>query len=171
MGPDEIRKTLEDHKHWLEEDCDGWEKMRADLRGAYLSEAYLRGAYLSEADLSEADLRGVIGMLVPMSCPDTGSFVAWKKAHEYIVKLLIPEDARRTSATTRKCRCDKAVVLAIETAEGEQGPEEVKSNYDSSFVYRTGETVSVKDFDEDRWNECSTGIHFFITREEAVAWC
>ena len=29
----------------------------------------------------------------------------------------------------------------------------------------------VKDFDDDRWNECSTGIHFFITRDEAVMYC
>jgi hypothetical protein len=31
-----------------------------------------------------------------------------------------------------------------------------------------GETIEVKDFDDDRWNECSAGIHFFITRKEAV---
>lgn len=26
----------------------------------------------------------------------------------------------------------------------------------------------VEDFDEDRRNECAAGIHFFITRQEAV---
>lgn len=33
---------------------------------------------------------------------------------------------------------------------------------------KSRETVSVADFDENRWNECAPGIHFFITREEAV---
>jgi hypothetical protein len=26
----------------------------------------------------------------------------------------------------------------------------------------------VENFNEDRWNECAAGIHFFITREEAI---
>ena len=39
---------------------------------------------------------------------------------------------------------------------------------DSSFVYTIGETVEVKDFDINRWDECAPGIHHFITREEAV---
>lgn len=42
------------------------------------------------------------------------------------------------------------------------------SKHDSSFVYRIGETVEVTDFDQNRWNECSTGIHFFMNREDAV---
>ena len=44
----------------------------------------------------------------------------------------------------------------------------VYSNYDSSFAYRVGEIVSVDNFDTNRWNECAPGIHFFITRQEAV---
>ena len=45
---------------------------------------------------------------------------------------------------------------------------EVRSNRDSDFIYKVGEMVSVDNFDEDRWNECSTGIHFFINFQEAV---
>ena len=26
----------------------------------------------------------------------------------------------------------------------------------------------LENFNEDRWNECAAGIHFFITREEAI---
>ena len=44
----------------------------------------------------------------------------------------------------------------------------VASKYDRTFIYRVGETASVCDFDENRWNECAPGIHFFITREEAI---
>lgn len=109
-----------------------------------------------------------------MVCPDTGSFIGWKKATcngmDYvIVKLEILEDAKRSSATTRKCRCDKAKVLAIETIEGEPLKHlNAKSKYDETFVYKVGEIVSVDNFDEDRWNECAPGIHFFINRQEAV---
>ena len=31
-----------------------------------------------------------------------------------------------------------------------------------------GKIVKVDDFDDNRFNECSTGIHFFIAREMAV---
>ena len=152
----------------------------AYLRGADLSGAYLRGAYLRGADLSGADLRGAYlrGVdlrsaenvpFVPYSCPDTGSFIGYKKANGYIVELEILSDARRCSATGRKCRCDKAKVLSIQNMDGSIADiTEVASNYDSSFMYRVGEIVEELNFNEDRWNECSEGIHFFINRQEAV---
>ena len=34
---EELKKILENHKHWLEEDCEDWRDMRADLRSANLS--------------------------------------------------------------------------------------------------------------------------------------
>lgn len=156
-----------------------------DLRGADLRGANLRGANLRGADLRGADLRGVAlrGVAlrdtnlsgaknlpyIPMSCPDSGSFTAWKKANGYIVKLLIPEDARRSSATGRKCRCDKAIVVAIETVDGVPAElNEIASSYDKNFVYRIGETVVEPNFCEDRFVECTTGIYFFINRQEAV---
>ena len=55
---------------------------------------------------------------VPMSCPDTGSFVGWKKAGGKIIKLEIPADAKRCSAISKKCRCDKAKVLEIQNLDG-----------------------------------------------------
>ena len=144
----------------------------ADLSGANLSRAdlfraNLSGAYLSGADLSGANLSRAI---CPLSCPDTGAFIGWKKAWgDVIVKLQITDDAKRSSSTGRKCRCSKAVVLGIENQDGTPYPDiQVSSQHDSSFIYRVGETVEVPDFDENRWNECSTGIHFFITRQEAV---
>ena len=245
-----LRDILEAHLHWIKEDIDGWENMRADLsdedlfgvdlsgadirgakisgadlsgallydaklndaklndtklndtdlsgadlRGANLSGADLRGANLSGADLSGADLSGadLCGAklsgaknvpFIPLACPDTGSFIGWKKACvdkeklrclisyvPVIVKLLIPEDAKRSSATRRKCRCDKAVVLAIEPIRGDDTTCETKiaySKYDTSFTYEVGKTVSVEDFDDDRFKECAPGIHFFVNRQEAV---
>ena len=75
--------------------------------------------------------------------------------------MRIPEDALRSNSTGRKCRASKALV--VETP----NHEEAISSYDSKFTYREGEIVSVADFDTDRWKECSFGIHFFLTREEA----
>ena len=154
----------------------------ADLRGAYLCGAYLRDANLMDAYLSGADLRGayLYGAKnnYPIACPEKGSFIGFKKAHmldvmgrtmECIVELEIPADALRSSATTRKCRCSKAKVLSITNLDGTDADTDVAySRYDPSFIYKIGEIVEVPDFNTDRWNECSTGIHFFITRQEAV---
>ena len=154
-----------------------WAKLsRADLRWADLSGANLSGANLSGADLSGADLSGadlrwtdLIGAKPYIACPEQGSFIAFKKAGNYIIKLQIPSDAVRCSATTRKCRCSKAKVLSITTLSGEATDiTSIPSSYDPTFIYTVGKTVKVKDFDMNRWNECSTGIHFFITRQEAV---
>ena len=139
----------------------------ADLRDANLKYASLEGANLSGADLCDAKINFYI------ACPEKGSFIAFKKAgnnyNNYIVELLIPEDARRCSATSRKCRCDKAKVLSITKIDGtSDGVDTVYSIYDETFAYKIGELVEVKDFDDNRWNECSTGIHFFLTRQEAV---
>lgn len=87
---------------------------------------------------------------------------------EKIVELRIPADAKRLSATGRKCRANKAVVISITTLEGDPAGNEVRSDHDKSFAYRVGETVEVQNFDENRWNECAPGIHHYITREEAV---
>jgi hypothetical protein len=145
----------------------------ADLRNADLGYADLRNAYLRNADLSYADLSNIDvserTAFLLQQCPSEGSFVAWKKAGGMIVKLLVTEDAKRSSATTLKCRCSKAKVLAIENLDGSESElKEVASSYDKKFVYRVGETVEVDIFDDNRWNECSTGIHFFIAREMAV---
>lgn len=75
----------------------------------------------------------------------------------------------RSSATSRKCRCNKAKVLAIENFDGT--PADVTtavSMYDSNFIYTLGEMVEEPNFCEDRWHECAPGIHFFLNRQEAV---
>lgn len=105
-----------------------------------------------------------------MCCPEEGSFVGFKRcSNNLIVKLLITEDAKRSSATTRKCRCSEAKVLEILTTKGKKAfKRKAVSIKDENFVYEVGKTVFVKNFCEDRWEECSTGIHFFLTFDEAV---
>ena len=249
-----LETILDNHQHWLHEDCVGWENMRANLRGtnlcnadlsytnlhnanlcgadlsranlrganlrganlrdadlrgtnlynADLGEANLRGTNLYNADLGEANLRGAnlrdAGLnnanlcnadlgeanlcgadlrgarnvpYIPMICPEEGDFIGWKKAEsnktKVIVKLHIPFDAKRSSATTRKCRCSKAEVIAIYNLDGtEAGETTCHSDYDNSFIYEVGKTVEVTNFNEDRWSECAKGIHFFINRQEAI---
>lgn len=163
----------------------------ANLRGAYLSGADLRGANLSEADLSEVDLseadlrradlrradlrRSECIPYIPLACPEEGSFIGFKKAgvnllscYPVIVKLLVLEDAKRSSATSNKCRCSKAKVLDIQDLDGNSIEGIAFSLYDKNFTYEVGKVVEVKDFDENRFNECTTGIHFFINRQDAV---
>ena len=225
ITPDELKTILENHRNWWDEDCEGWENMKADLsgadlsgadlsgaylsdadlRGADLSGAYLSGAYLRDADLRGADLRGadlrradlsgaylsgadlrgadlsdadlrradLSGAYlsgakgITMACPSDGAFTAWKKLHNgAIAKLLIPENAKRSSATGRKCRCDRALVLAIYDRDGNAIESETSART-PGFVYKVGEHIVPDSFDDDRWNECSHGIHFFITRTEA----
>ena len=162
----------------------------ADLRGTNLSntdlrDADLRGTNLNNADLRYANLRGAnlrdikynsLSVGLNPVCPEEGSYIGYKKAktkkedkeEKVIVKLLITEDALRSSATTRKCRCSKAKVLSITSLDGTRLYSEAYSDWDNTFIYRVGEIVEVKDFDTNRWDECSTGIHHFITRKEAV---
>jgi hypothetical protein len=279
MTQQELNKIVEQHRHWLKEDCEGWEDMKANLREADLSEADLREADLSEADLREADLRGanlreanlrgailyganlyganlygadlyganlrgailrganlrganlygadlrganLRGAILrganlreadlrganlreanlrganlreanlrgaknldsvtyneqtsffALQCPETGAFTAWKKAivegqgGACIVELLVPPEAKRSSATTRKCRVSKAKVISIKSIDGKDDFEKAIAQYDNSFVYEVGQFVEPKNgFGEDRWVECDAGIHCFITRKEA----
>ena len=154
-----LETILDNHQYWLNRDCVGWENMRANLSGANLNRANLSGA------------KNV--PYIPMVCPEEGDFTGWKKAegnkNTVIVKLHIPSDAKRSSATTRKCRCSKAEVIAIYNLDGTEAEETTcHSDYDHSFIYEVGKTVEVTDFSEDRWRECNKGIHFFISRQEAI---
>lgn len=148
-----------------------------DLRDAKLTGVNLFESNMHYANLCEADLRGAKTENVKynestaffaLQCPEEGPYIGYKKAGGLIVKLEITSDALRSSATTRKCRASKAKVLDITNIEGDIHYSSVASDHDSNFVYVVGETVCVEDFDKDRWNECSTGIHHFITRQEAV---
>ena len=155
---------------------------RADLSCADLRYADLRGANLRGADLSGANLYGAklseLTVAQTSILPDEGDIIGWKKAWTdnempptpVIVKLLIPSDAQRSNATGRKCRASKARVLDLQDKQGNSLPPDTTaySSYDADFTYKKGETIHVENFDTNRWNECAPGIHFFITRIEAV---
>ena len=154
----------------------------ADLHGANLRYANLRHADLRDADLHGADLRDANHVQLSIAktsiLPDEGDIIGWKKAYvddtmppkPVIVKLLIPSDAQRSNCTGRKCRASKARVLDLQDKQGNSLPPDTTaySGYDTDFTYKKGETIHVENFDTDRWKECAPGIHFFITRIEAV---
>ena len=154
----------------------------ADLYGADLHYADLRGADLYGADLHYADLRGAdlrgadlhdvkyneYTAFLALQCPEEGPFIAFKIVDNYIVKLLIPEGAKRSSATTRKCRASKAKVISIYNINTKENIYCIENTNYVTTEYKVGEMVYPDSWDEDRWNECSHGIHFFITEQEAI---
>ena len=145
----------------------------ANLKNTNLYDTILIDANLNDANLKDAKLKGTYAdettAFFHLQCPEEGSYIAYKKCLEdRIVKLLIPEDAKRSSATSRKCRASKAKVLSITNINGTENFDIAFSYYDRCFIYKVGKTIEIKDFDEDRWNECSNGIHHFITRDEAI---
>ena len=160
-------------------DLSGANLSRADLYGADLYGANLSGANLSGADLSGADLSGAnlsranikqseINKL--STCPRSGDFIAWKKSDcGAIIKLKIPACVRRTfNSQNRKCRAEAAIVLDI--FQDGKSLNSVHSQHDPSFVYTVGEWVFPDEYDADCFVDCSHGIHFFMTMDEALEW-
>jgi len=276
IGEYTLEEILERHLHWLNEDCDGWENMRANLHnidlsnvdlsnvdlsladlsftnlsyinlsGANLSCANLSGTKLYDANLCDANLHNIILYdaelsysrlcnaelcdaslsdvnlrhsdlykvnlcnanlhdvnlrganlcdanlcntnlynvnlrganlynaknipFIPLACPSEGSFIAWKKVKRNLIKLEIPENAKRCSAATQKCRASEAKVLGIYTLDGKKTKlKNIVNRYEDSVIdYIVGETIYPDSFDENRWNECSHGIHFFINKQDAI---
>lgn len=88
-----------------------------------------------------------IGQYVAPVCPTTGSFIGWKKClGGIIVKLLITEDALRSSGFGRKCRASKVKVLSIESKDGSIKYKKAYSQWNALFEYRIGETIEINNF-------------------------
>ena len=152
-------------------DLRGADLRGADLRGADLYGADLYGADLYGADLYGADLRDAKNADLPMAytviVPD-GDIIGWKKCRdEKLVKLLIPKEAKRSNATGRKCRAEYAEVLEILGSDKRKKEKEATSQHNSNFTYRVGEIIYPDKWNEDRFEECAEGIHFYITKIEA----
>jgi hypothetical protein len=197
MTQSEIQKILINHKDWLNNNKTGeyvslqyanlqYANLQyADLRGADLQYADLQYADLRGADLRGADLRGadlLDANLLDANLLDAkydknslwyaqtrilpeGDIIGYKKcSNNVIVKLLIPKDAERSHSFGRKCRASKAIVL-----EFSKNVDFCYSAHDQLFIYRIGETVvPIQKISNESESECESGIHFFITKEEAI---
>lgn len=147
----------------------------AELVGANLEYANLNDANLFHANLVNADLKDISvsenTLYYYLRCPEEGSYIGFKRcAERLIVKLEIPADAARSTATTNKCRASKAKVLEISDTKRKRFFKKAVSLYDPSFIYKVGEMVEVSNFNDNRWEECASGIHHFMTREEAITY-
>ena len=156
----------------------------ADLNKADLSDANFNYTNIKEANFKDTIIKDTKFRYaeninyakqvpeIPLACPVAGSFIGWKKVvyklRAFIIKLEIPEDAKRCSATTNKCRCDKAKVLEITNILTNKNVKEVINYNYTNCIYRVGEMVYPDSFNENRWNECSHGIHFFINKQDAI---
>ena len=145
--------------------------------------------------------RKLCEFLYSIHCPEEGSFIGWKIGTTAgspnnldeqllglcLIELEIPEDAKRSSCYGKKCRCDKALVKSITKLEARINDRSLKiieltdSHVYAAYsaihsadrvTYTVGQMVEADSFDENRWRECSHGIHFFVHRSDALqyAW-
>lgn len=152
----------------------------ADLRRADLTEANLRRADLIEADLRGADFLGanLSGSRLTYAFIDNiildekesyrkgvilkDAMIGYKKCRkEKIVTLEIPKGALVFCINGSKCRTNRAIVKEIS-----KGTKAV-SRWSSDFIYHVGDEIEIENFNLNPTIECSTGIHFFRTKEEA----
>jgi uncharacterized protein YjbI with pentapeptide repeats len=146
----------------IDADLRGADLRGADLRGADLIGADLRGAKLIGADLIDAEGITEEILISYTTITPEGDLIGYKKCKDnIIVKLKIPSKAKRSNATGRKCRAEYIKVLEI------YGADKAISNHDNKTEYKVGKTVKCDKWDENRWEECSGGIHFFLTKLEA----
>ncbi len=185
MTQEELNKIIEQHQHWIKEDCEGWEDMRANLAGANLAGANLAGANLADANLMRANLTGAnlaganlaganLARAYLTDAYLTGAnqfrlgkvldepLTGYKKTKEgVVITAEIPAGAIVFCINGSKCRTNKAKITDMD------GHEVLHSQYDNSFEYRLGQEINIKDFNLMYNIECASGFHFFRTREEA----
>ena len=140
--------------------CDDCNTIAETVKKACALKIDLSRAYLSRANLSRAESADLV--IARTRILSDGDLIGWKKClNGVIVKLKIPASAKRSNAFGRKCRAEFAELLEI------FGAEIAKSQHNNSFEYRVGETVKPHSWDDNWMEECSGGIHFYITRIEA----
>ena len=140
---------------------DGASLYGARLDGARLVGASFYGARHVGARLYGASLENVKGLAYQI--PQEGELIVWKAVEGGVCKLRVPPEAKRTATPTgRRCRAEWVEVL--------EAPRDGRGLHDSAVIYRAGETVRPDKYDPDPRQECTHGIHFFLTREEAEAY-
>jgi len=152
---------------------------------SHISNVNMRSSYFYKCDISRNYISEIYSdnstsfkgeIVIPSLCPKEGSFIGYKKVKtttgvHSIAVLEIPEDALRISCGNYKCRCSKARVLRFESLDGRELKDTVAINLytcNRRIVYKKGEMVYPDRFDENRFNTCSNGIHFFMSRDKAV---
>ena len=190
MTQQELDKIVKQHQHWLKEDCDGWEDMRANLEGANLEGANLEGANLEGANLEGANLyrANLYGANLEGANLEganleganlyganlygayrkrlgrvlTEPLTGYKKTREgVVITAEIPAGAIVFCINGKKCRANRAKITDM------AGKEVLHSQHDENFEYRLRQEIEIKDFNLMYNVECASGFHFFENREDA----
>ncbi len=161
-----------------------------DFRGADFTDGTLEHAVFHGCDMTGADVSGVNFHAASMNdtiltdvkdsedtkffrqrCPETGAFLGYKKLqNDRIAMLLIPADAKRTSATLNTCRCSKAKVMYVRSFDQKEHFDFGIATINDEFVYKVGEWVYADSFEDNRWIDATHGIHFWMSFEEAIGY-
>jgi uncharacterized protein YjbI with pentapeptide repeats len=137
----------------------------SNLSGSNLRDSNLRGSNLSGSNLSGS--KNAARIIAYTRILPEGQIIGYKKGSKgEIIKLSIPANAKRSHAFGRKCRAEFADVLEI--SNGKKSA--FNGTHDNKIEYRVGKRVTADKWDSDFTNECSHGIHFFITKIEAEDW-
>ena len=180
MTQQELDTIIEQHQHWLNADCEGWEGMRADLSDQDLRGLDFHGANMSGANMSRADTSGANMIGADMSRADMSDvilddsekyrlgqilkepIVGFKKtADGVVITAEIPAGAIVFCINGKKCRTNKAKITDM------GGATLLHSSHDHMFTYTLGKLIVIDNFNLMYNVECASGFHFFRTREEA----
>lgn len=130
----------------------------ATFGNANISGALFNGANLRGTDFYGANLERIKGLFFQI--PQEGELIVYKKTTKGVVKLRVPPNAKRTATPVgRKCRAEFVEVL--------EAPEEAWDAHSQTVLYKKGETIYPDKYNPDWRIECTHGIHFFLTKEEA----
>ena len=99
---------------------------------------------------------------------------SFNKYTPVIVKLQVPETAERVYCDELKIRVSEAKVVEFYNLDGEvYKPRKGKcvcSHWDRSFKYNIGETIKPTEKFDVKSGECGSGIHGFVSFEDAKAY-
>lgn len=151
--------------------CDMRKSTFSILTYCDLSNADLREAKLEFCNLKYTNLDGA--KVPPAKFTMEDSMIVYKKVFldifkpKPVLELLITFDTKRVSPLSWSGgRAAKALVLrSINSTE-----QSFMSIYDPRFTYRVGEMVVPGEYSDDRRLIEAPGIHFFLTKQEALAW-
>lgn len=103
--------------------------------------------------------------------PD-GAFIAYKLSRASVsgtallIKILIPDYAERVSCTDNSLKVSACEVISITDSTG-NNVDQATSFWNPKFVYTVGETVEAGNYDSNRWEKYTGGIHCWLSADSA----
>lgn len=144
-----------------------------DMTGIDLSGANIYASVLEDATNQDKVIVDDDTKWYKMRCPEFGKpFIAWKCCTDLrVVMMLVPADAKRCMSTMETGRVSRVKVLSIKSIDEKEQFTWAQSTVDPDFYYEVGKWLEpANGFQEDRWKDSSQGIHFFLEREQCVAY-